>query len=125
MEYVEDGYPEPGPKYLEPTAYFDFDQAIVRDFADEAVAGATTDVDKAVKLFYAVRDLVRYDPYQLSRDPATYTASHVVSTKASFCIPKANLLIALARATGIYAGLGLSDVTNHLCTDRLLRGDRR
>jgi transglutaminase-like putative cysteine protease len=45
----------------------------------------------------------------------------LLAAKAGFCLPKANLLIALARAVNIHAAIGLSDVVNHLCTDRLQR----
>ena len=119
MKPAADG--PPGPEYSAPTAWFDFDRPIVRDFAARAAADAPTATDKAVRLYYAVRDGIRYDPYSLERDPATYRASRVLADGAAYCIPKAILLVAAARACGIPAGLGLADVTNHLCTERLLR----
>ena len=119
MEHVENGYPEPGEEYLKATEFFDYDHPSVRAFADQAADGAGSDTDTAVKLFYAVRDGIRYDPYAMSGDRDSYKASGVLAAEAAFCIPKANLLIACLRAKGIVAGLGLSDVTNHLCTERL------
>ena len=121
MEHVEGGFPEPGALYLEPTRYFDYDTPPVREFALAKTAGADTPVAKAVALFYAIRDEIRYDPYTISDDRGDYRASRVLEAGAAFCVPKANLLVACARALGIHAGLGLSDVTNHLCTERLLR----
>ncbi len=121
MEHTPSGFPEPGPLYLEATEFFDFDQAAVREFAEDAVNGANGDVEKAVRLYYATRDAVRYDPYSMSDDPETYKASFVLRAKRGFCIQKANLLVAGARAVGIPTGLGLSNVTNHLCTETLLR----
>lgn len=121
MDHVINGYPEVGPAYMEPTAYFDFDVDAVRDFAFAAVSDAETAKEKAIKLFYAVRDSIRYDPYTISMNPDTYKASSVLAAKTGFCLPKANLLIACARATGIPAGIGLADVKNHLCTERLRR----
>ncbi len=44
-----------------------------------------------------------------------------MSVGAGFCLPKANLLAACARAIGIHSAIGLSDVVNHLCTERLRR----
>jgi len=120
MEHCATGFPEPGPLYLEPTAFFDFDEPIVRDFAATTTADADTPTDKAIKLFYAIRDGIRYDPYTMSGDPAMYAASYVLEAKAAFCVPKAALMVACARSLGIHAGIGLSNVTNHLCTDRLL-----
>lgn len=121
MEHVASGNPEVGPAYMEPTEYFDFDVSEVRDFAYDATRDAATAKDKAIKLFYAVRDSIRYDPYTISMEPALYKASNVLAAKKGFCLPKANLLIACARATGVPAGIGLADVKNHLCTERLRR----
>ena len=121
MEHRATGFPAPGPLYLEPTGYFDFDDPAVAAFARTAAAGAGTPTARAVRLFYAIRDDIRYDPYTMSGDPADYKASRALAAGAAFCVPKANLMIACARALGIPAGLGLSNVTNHLCTDRLRR----
>ena len=121
MDYVGTGYPNVGPIYLEPTEFFDFDVGEVREFAFSAIADAIDAKTKAVRLFYAVRDDIRYDPYSISLDCTTYKASSVLGVKAGFCLPKANLLIACARATGIPAAIGLADVVNHLCTERLRR----
>lgn len=121
MEYVKDGFPAVGEAYLEPTEFFDYDDPSVRAFAETALGTASGDIDKAVRLFYAVRDGIRYDPYRMAAERETYRASHVLATGAAFCIPKANLLIAGARMAGIPAALGLSNVSNHLCTERLQR----
>lgn len=119
MEHVADGYPDVSPAYMQPTDYFDFDVEEVREFAFSAAAGASSAKEKAIKLFYAVRDQIRYDPYSITLEPETYKASNVIAARSGFCLPKANLLIACARATGIPAGIGLADVKNHLCTERL------
>ena len=121
MEYLRTGTPELGPEYLKPSEFFNFDQAAVRDFAEGVVEGAETPVEQAVKLYYAVRDSIRYDPYRISLDRELFQASHLLGAGAGFCLPKANLLIASARAVGIAAAIGLSDVANPLCTERLRR----
>lgn len=121
MDHVTHGMPDVGPDYMAPTEYFDFDVEEVRNFAFAAIRDASTVKEKAIKLFYAVRDSIRYDPYTISMDPSLYKASSVLAAKKGFCLPKANLLIACARATGIPAGIGLADVKNHLCTERLRR----
>lgn len=88
-------------------------------FAERATAGAISDREKAVALFYAVRDGIRYDPYTLSGDPDTYRASAVLEAGVAYCIPKAVLLCAAARAVGLTARLGFADVRNHLNTEKL------
>lgn len=99
--------------------FVDADHPEVTAFAARATEGATTDREKAVKLFYAVRDGIRYDPYLLSAEPAAYRASDVLRAGAAFCIPKAVLLCAAARAAGVTARLGFADVRNHLNSDKL------
>jgi transglutaminase-like putative cysteine protease len=120
MEHIKRGFPEVGEAYLAPTEFFDYEHPAVRAFAKEA-AGTGSATERAIKLFYAVRDRVRYDPYSMTDVRDSYRASSVLAAGAGFCVPKANLLVACARAVGIPAGLGLSDVTNHLCTERLRR----
>jgi transglutaminase-like putative cysteine protease len=121
MEHITDGFPEVGIDYMQPTEFFDFDQDSVRSFTSQAVEEASSVKDKAIKLFYAVRDTIRYDPYSISLEPEPYKASSVLAAGRGYCLPKANLLIACARSVGIPAGIGLSDVYNHLCTERLRR----
>ncbi|MEK9647472.1 MAG: transglutaminase family protein [Alphaproteobacteria bacterium] len=119
MEHLETGYPEPSDEYLKPTYYLDYDDPSVGAFAEKAIAGATNDKQKAVQAFYAVRDEIRYDPYRITDRADAYKASDVLKVGAAYCIPKASLLTAVARFAGIPSGIGLSDVTNHLCSPRL------
>ena len=119
MQFLETGYPEPSEEYLEATPFIDYDNSKIREFADRAIDGASTEREKAVNAFYAVRDSIRYDPYRIVDDPDAYRASNVLETGAAFCIPKASLLAAVTRYAGIPTAIGLSDVTNHLCSQRL------
>jgi transglutaminase-like putative cysteine protease len=109
----------PGPEDLAATAFIDAEHPSIRAFAERAVAGATTERERISRLFTAVRDEIRYDPYRLSYDPQDYVASNVISRGAAFCIPKAVLLTATARSLGIPACLGFSDVRNHLQSAKL------
>ncbi len=120
IEFTPYGWPEPGPRYLQPTPALDFNHPAVARFAREAVQDAATPTDKAVRLFMAARDGVRYDPYSLRMTPPGFRASTVARQRRAFCIPKAVLLAACARWAGIPAGVGLSDVVNHFSTPKLL-----
>ncbi len=111
--------PEPGPEYLRSTRFLDFDTDSVRRFAQQAAGSETSELGRAIKLFYAVRDSIRYDPFSMRLEPGIYVASHVLAAKSAFCIPKAILLAAAARSLGIPCALGLSDVVNHLTTEKL------
>jgi transglutaminase-like putative cysteine protease len=109
----------PGPQDLAPTGFIDAAHPTVRAFAQRAVAEAPTDRERVSRLFTAVRDEIRYDPYQLSQEPERYVASNVISRGAAYCIPKAVVLTAAARSLGIPARLGFSDVKNHLQSPKL------
>jgi transglutaminase-like putative cysteine protease len=107
---------------LRPGEFVDSDHPAVVAFAARAVAeaGATTERERAVALFLAVRDGIRYDPFDLSRDPADYRASRIAEGHPNWCVPKSVLLAAAARSQGIPARLGFADVQNHLQSPRLL-----
>jgi len=107
-------------KYLLPTSILDSDNETVKRFADEAAGNADDPVGVAVKLYYAVRDRIWYDPYYPFYLPDHYRASSTVRSGRGFCIPKAALLCAVGRAKGIPARLGFANVRNHLATRQLL-----
>ncbi len=120
MEFTPPGsWPKPGSLYLQSTHYLDWQSEPVRQFVAKAAAGGGTDIDKAIRLFYAVRDGWRYDPFSMRLEPERYVASRIIGSAGAYCIPKAILLTAAARAAGIPTGIGLSDVVNHLTTEKL------
>jgi transglutaminase-like putative cysteine protease len=120
MIFTPYGLPEPGPAYLAPTAFLDFDHRLVRDFVARVVGSETAPVRQAIRLFYAVRDEIRYDPFAIKMQSDAFTASTVLRDGRAFCIRKA-VLLAAARAVGISATIGLSDVVNHFTSDKLKR----
>ena len=105
--------------YLSPTFYIDSDHPDVKVFSTTITAGCRSDKERAIRLYYAVRDTVFYDPYRISLEPNHFKASHTLQAKRSFCIPKAVLLTAACRACGIPSRLSFSDVKNHITTDAL------
>lgn len=106
---------------LAPGYYVDSDSAAIGRFVEAALAdlAGADDRARAVRLFEAVRDGLRYDPYGISFDAADYRASAVAGMRAAWCVPKAILLTACLRRAGIPAALGFADVRNHLSTPRL------
>ncbi len=75
--------------------------------------------EKAIALYYAVRDDFRYEPYHIDLNERAMRASALLERGWGFCIAKAVLLAAAARVQGIPARLGFADVKNHLTTERL------
>jgi transglutaminase-like putative cysteine protease len=105
--------------YLQPGAYIDSDHPAVIAFARQRVRGAT-ELERAVSLYYAVRDEIRYNPFLDFTTESAYRASTCLEAGEGFCVGKAALLAACARAEGIPARVGFADVKNHLSTPRLL-----
>ena len=104
---------------LEPSWFIDSDDPAVAAFARAAIGEASAPRDKALKVFYAVRDQVLYDPYGIHMRPEAFRASACLAAGKGFCIYKAVLLTAALRAVGVPARLGFADVKNHLSTERL------
>jgi transglutaminase-like putative cysteine protease len=103
---------------LAPTPLIDSDHPTVVEFARRHAHG-TTDIERAVALYYAVRDGFRYDPYRINLMPQGMRASTVIANGYGWCVPKATLLAAVCRAAGIPARVGFADVRNHLSTERM------
>lgn len=118
-EFTPYGWPEPTDRYLAATDFLDFGAPAVAQFVADAVRDAITPTQKAARLFYAVRDRVRYDAGNVRLTPEGLRASTVVAEGEAFCIPKAVLLVAAARCAGIPAAIGLSDVVNHFSTPKM------
>jgi transglutaminase-like putative cysteine protease len=107
--------------YLKPTYYLDADHPAIRAFAEQTAAGAAGATAKAVRLYYAVRDRLLYDPYSIDYRSEACKASAVLARGRGYCVAKASVLAAAARAQAIPARLGFADVRNHLATERLRR----
>jgi transglutaminase-like putative cysteine protease len=105
--------------YLAAGEFIDSGDPEVRTFAQKTTAGAADAVSRAVKLYYAVREIL-YDPYCAGEDRSYFRASDCLRAKRGFCIPKAALLAAAARSVGIPARVGYADVRNHLSTQKLI-----
>ena len=110
--------PPEAARCLSPSDFIDSDHPLVRAFADAHGQGASAR-ERAVSLYLAVRDRVRYDPYRIDLSAQGMKASTALAQGHGWCVPKAVLLAAVARAAGIPARLGFADVRNHLSTERL------
>ena len=104
---------------LEATSTIESKHPAVVQFTSRQAGEATGDVERAVRLFYAVRDGIRYDPYQIDLTIDGMKASTTLELERGWCVSKAILLAACCRSLGIPARLGFADVRNHLSTERL------
>ncbi len=105
-------------EYLKPGRFIDSSHPAVVAFAGQHAVG-TDEREKAVALYYAIRDGIRYNPFQNFTLDDSYRGSVCLQTGAGWCVPKAALLAACARAVGIPARVGFADVKNHLTSPEL------
>jgi transglutaminase-like putative cysteine protease len=107
----------PHAAYLAPGEYVDSDHPEVATLAARLTAGATSPEAAARAIFVFVRDL----PYEGDDfdDLTIYRASHVLAAGHGYCVSKASLCAALARAAGVPSRVAFADVANHLSSPRL------
>lgn len=106
--------------YLRSGVFVDSDHPRVCEFVMETITSDQSPKDRAVALFRKVRDHFRYNPYAVRLEPEQMKASVILTHRKAFCVPKAIVLTAAARAAGIPARLGFSDVCNHVSPPGLL-----
>ena len=102
-----------------PTAIIDSAHPRIVDFARSQTQGVRSSRERAVRLYFAVRDGIRYDPYAIDLSIDGLRASTTLAAGRGWCVAKAVLLTAACRALGIPARVGFADVKNHLSTRRL------
>ena len=107
--------------YIQPTEILNSDHPDVISFAESVAKIANEDpIQVAVQLYYAVRDGIRYNPYVSFHRPEDYRASNILKWGRSYCVGKAALLCALARARKIPCRIGFATVRNHLASQKLI-----
>ncbi len=99
--------------------FIDADHPDIRAFAQQYSVPGADARENAVALYKAVRDGLRYDPYNIPLEAPQLKASAVLTSGRGFCVTKAVVLAAVLRAAGIPARIGFADVKNHLTTPRL------
>ncbi len=123
-------------EYLEPTYFIDYEHPMVQEFASKVfdqqqffnkedkqldqLSKEQKDCQKAIRLFYAVRDGFQYNPFLLDFSREGMRASNLVQREYGYCGEKANLLCALLRMQGIPSRLFFVNVRNHIATGRLV-----
>ncbi|RLB40962.1 MAG: transglutaminase, partial [Deltaproteobacteria bacterium] len=77
-------------KYLQPTPIINSDHPDIVSYARTAAGKARDPVERAVMLYYAVRDGIWYDPYYPFYKPEHYKASNVLKAGRGYCVSKAS-----------------------------------
>ncbi|MHA1723670.1 MAG: transglutaminase-like domain-containing protein [Promethearchaeota archaeon] len=107
--------------FLRPTEFLDHDKKIVRETAFEITKGLNDEVEKAKKLFYFVRDEIKYNMYTyMPKFKSNLKASVTLRRGYGFCMSKAVLLSALGRAVRIPARIHMVDIINHRISQKII-----
>ena len=106
--------------YLSPTFVIDSDSKVIKEKATLLTEKYDPQKEKAKELFYFARDEVKYNPYLAFCSVDDYRASQTLQRREGYCVQKAVVLTALARAVGIPARLGFADIKNHLAPEKLI-----
>ncbi|HVF91603.1 MAG TPA: transglutaminase family protein [Blastocatellia bacterium] len=107
------------PEFITPTPAIEAAHEAVKEFARRNAGAAGSEAERAVRLYYAVRDTIRYDPYRIDLSLEGMKASATLDSGRGWCVSKAVLLAACCRSLGIASRLGFADVRNHLSTEKL------
>ena len=105
--------------YLKATSVVNSTSKAVKDTAVRLTEKCSSQKEKAKELFYLVRDEIKYSPYPPSSIEG-YRASETLQRREGYCVQKAVVLTALARAVGIPSRLGFADIRNHLAPKELV-----
>ncbi len=99
--------------FLEPTFFIDCDTAIIKEKSQELIAQFDDNPEKARRIFYFVRDKIRYSIYSSRSEDSDFKASQILTKGQGYCVQKAVLLVALARAAHIPARLRFAEIRIH------------
>lgn len=105
--------------YLAPAPGVSCEEPELFDLARSIVRGSKNDIEAAVKLFYWVRDRIRYSAYVPFWDLRHYHASTVIGRGCGYCVQKSALLAALCRSLGFPTRLTFVDIENNLLGSNL------
>lgn len=107
--------------YLKDTPTIDVHNKSIIEKAKEIIKDCPNEEEKAVRLFYFVRDSIKYNIYMISTFIEDFRASKILEWKKGYCVQKAVLLAALGRAAGIPTRLAFAKIKNHALPPHLFK----
>jgi len=107
-------------EFLKPTPYLDSDAEPVKEKAQKIVQAINAQREKAIAIFYAVRDGIKYSIYGKRSLPEHFRASFILAAGEGYCVQKAILLVALSRAALIPARLRFAAIRSHVMSKEML-----
>lgn len=98
-------------QYLVPTKLINSLHPEIIQKAGELTVGVNSPEEKARRIFYFIRDEIRY-VFRAQFEEEKYFASQILKNGRGFCTQKAILFCALARSCGIAAGIYFYDIVD-------------
>jgi transglutaminase-like putative cysteine protease len=108
-------------QYLRATSTIEAEHEKIIETATKVTRGCVSDEEKAVALFYFVRDSIKYNIYMISVFIEDFRASRILGWGKAYCVQKAVLLTALGRAAGIPSRLIFAKIKNHKIPDHVAK----
>ena len=108
--------------YLYPTYFIDCNHPDVIEYAHNIIGDEKDKKQQAIKLYNAIRDGFRYNPYNINLKHEELKASTLLNraSKSGYCTEKACLLAACLRVVGIPSRMCFFDVRNHIGVDKYI-----
>lgn len=107
--------------FLQPTPTIESDHSAIVACAESVTADCANDREKTVKLFYFVRDSIKYNLFMISAYIEDFKASCILEWGKGYCVQKAVLLAALSRAAGIPCRLAYAKIRNHHAPEHIVK----
>jgi hypothetical protein len=107
---------------LASTEFIDHDSDAVRDLVARTLPGGgagMSPTERAVALYYAVRDGIHYEVYGADLSRTGLKASSTITRGTGFCVHKSIVYAAAVRAVGVPSRIYYGDVRNHLASPQL------
>jgi transglutaminase-like putative cysteine protease len=108
-------------EYLQATTTLEVGHPRIRELTDRIVGDASSNEESSRRLFYWVRDEIRYCYHVPFFHRDHYRATSILDRGEGFCVQKALLLATLARSGGIPARLLYCDIRNHRVPEATLQ----
>ena len=100
-------------QYLKSTKTIEAGQKAIIETARSLTGDCVRDEERVRRLFYFVRDSIKYNVYMISVFIEDFKASRILEWGKGYCVQKAVLLAALGRAAGIPSRLVFAKIRNH------------
>lgn len=107
--------------YLQPTFTIESRHPMIMECLENVTGACTDDREKLVRLFYFVRDSIRYNLFMISAFEEDFRASRILEWGKGYCVQKAVLLAALARAARIPGRLAFAKIRNHRTPEHIVK----